>query len=86
MCVFSAPKPPAPPPPPPLPPAAPAPPPPPKPTPRPEPLQKRAVNPYVRRAKSKQERKAGQRKGSGALRIPLNTGTGNTGQGGGLNP
>ena len=85
MCVFNAPKPPAPPPPPPLPPAAPAPPPPPKPTPPPKPLQK-DVNPYVRRAKSKQEQKAGQRKGSGALRIPLNTGMGSSGQGGGLNP
>ena len=85
MCVFNAPKAPKPPPPPPLTPPAPAPPPPPKPAPPPKPLQK-DVNPYVRRAKSKQERKAGQRKGTGALRIPLNTGMGSSGQGGGLNP
>ena len=85
MCIFGGGNP-APPPPAPLPPPPPVPPAPPAPLPTPEPVETKAVNPQVRRAKSKKA-KGEFAQGSSQLRVPLGSkvNTGQTGPAGGLN-
>ena len=70
----------------PLPPPPPVPPAPPAPLPTPEPVETKAVNPQVRRAKSKKA-KGEFAQGSSQLRVPLGSkvNTGQTGPAGGLN-
>ena len=85
MCIFGGGNP-APPAPAPLPPPPPVPPAPPAPLPTPEPVETKAVNPQVRRAKSKKA-KGEFAQGSSQLRVPLGSkvNTGQTGPAGGLN-
>ena len=70
----------------PLPPPPPVPPAPPAPLPTPEPVETKAVNPQVRRAKSKKA-KGEFAQGSSQLRVPLGSkvNTGQSGPAGGLN-
>ena len=77
---------PSPPPPAPLPPPPPVPPAPPAPLPTPEPVETKAVNPQVRRAKSKKA-KGEFAQGSSQLRVPLGSkvNTGQSGPAGGIN-